>query len=196
MSKIKNKNPKDMVGRTPLHAAASKCHMNLCKLIIDNIKNKNPGCLNGWTPLYLLAASNGNLEICKLILDNVSFKNPSSRGGSTPLHIAALIGKFEVVKMFMEILKDKNPKRITSGATPLHEAASRGHFRICQLIVKNVVNIHPKNKNGQTPKELAQQNGHKEIVDLLSSQTLKNSTGTSFWIPYENPESFILEPCW
>ena len=192
MSKIKNKNPKDMVGRTPLHAAASKSHMNLCKLIIDNIKNKNPGCLNGWTPLYL-AASNGNLEICKLILDNISIKNPARRGGSTPLHIAALSGKFEVVKMFMETLKDKNPKRITSG--PLHEAASRGHFRICQLIVKNVVNIHPKNNNGQTPKELAQQHGHKEIMELLSGQTSKNSTGTSLWIPYENSEPFILEAC-
>ena len=196
MSKTKNKNPGDMCGRTAFHAAAAKGHIELCKLIMDQIAKKNPGCGNGWTPLHI-AASNGNLELCQLILDNLSIKNPANKGGWTPLHAAALSGSFDVVKLFLANLKDKSPKRINCGTTPLHQAASQGHFRICQLIAENVLNIHPRNDDGQTPKNVAEKMAkccslvkYRETVQLFGSQTSNNFTGTSFWIPYQNPEFY------
>ena len=44
MQKVDDKNPAaDYDGLTPLHLAAQKGHLDVCKLIIPNIENRNPG---------------------------------------------------------------------------------------------------------------------------------------------------------
>ena len=64
-----------------------KGHLEICKLIIENVEDKNPGDKLGWTPLHL-AAKNGHLEICKLIIANVDDKKPLTRQGKTPRNVA------------------------------------------------------------------------------------------------------------
>ena len=61
-----NKNPKNNVGSTPLHLAAQSGHLDICKIIIDNIDDVSPEDNNGRTPLYI-AAQNGHLGIFKFI---------------------------------------------------------------------------------------------------------------------------------
>ena len=63
-------------GDTPLHFAAEKGHLKICKQIIEKISAKNPENDNGWTPLHL-AAQNKHMELCKLIHDHI--KNNDSR---------------------------------------------------------------------------------------------------------------------
>ena len=49
--RVKDKNPANEYGVTPLHIAAGKGHLRICKLIINNVENLNPYDDDGWTPL-------------------------------------------------------------------------------------------------------------------------------------------------
>ena len=41
MDKIKDKNPADLKGRTPLHIAAKNGYLAVCELILDELEDKN-----------------------------------------------------------------------------------------------------------------------------------------------------------
>ena len=49
--------------------------------------------------------------------------------GATPLHMAAFKGYFEICKLILENVDDKNPSR-NDGTTPLYMAAQFGHYKI------------------------------------------------------------------
>ena len=46
----------------------------------------------------------------KLIINIVEEKNPANEDGYTPLFIAALMGHFEICKLIIDNMEDKNPK--------------------------------------------------------------------------------------
>ena len=62
MDKIKDKNPRDGRGRTPLHDAAERGHLEVCHAIIDRLKynDRSPRDNNGQTP-FQLALANGHI---------------------------------------------------------------------------------------------------------------------------------------
>ena len=71
---VKDKNPQNIHGWTPLHCAADEDNLEVCRLIIKNVEDKNPSANDGQTPLHL-AAERGFLEICRLIVETVEDKN-------------------------------------------------------------------------------------------------------------------------
>ena len=70
----------------------------------------------------------------------------------------------------MENVEDKNPQ-IGSGQTLLHLAAMEGHFEICKLLLFGTryltFDINPKNFEDKTPLDLAMENNHQKICDLI-----------------------------
>ena len=96
-------NPRDWLGNTPLHKAATGGHLAICELIIDNLTTKNPEDFNGITPLHW-AAHNGHLSICQLIMKNCDEKNPKGHMGDTPFYFAARMGQVKICKFFIENL--------------------------------------------------------------------------------------------
>ena len=58
--------------RTPFHHIAAGGHLDMCKLIIENINDKNPANQDGLTPLHV-AATCGHLDVFKLIIDKVIY---------------------------------------------------------------------------------------------------------------------------
>ena len=82
------------------------------------------------------------------------------------LHIAALKGHTEIYKVIMEKVADKNP--VNKGFTPLQIAAKSGNLEMCKLILENVNDKSPVDANGQTPKEVAEEFNHHEIMKLFS----------------------------
>ena len=170
--RLKYKNPTDSHGETPLHWAAEKWHYDVCKPILENDGFRNPKDDKGITPLHLAAGKN-DLELCKLIINNlVNDKNQKHLGGWTPFHfavnVAAAAKDLELCKLIINNLEnDKNPKDI-AGVTPLHLAADDGDLALCKLIVQNVINKSPLNINQETPKDLAYQNGHMHLFEILS----------------------------
>ena len=59
---LKNKNPADNEGSTPLHSAANFGHLKITKFLSGYLKNKNPADQNGQTPLHN-AAFEGHLDV-------------------------------------------------------------------------------------------------------------------------------------
>ena len=59
-----------MYGLTPLHYAAMRGQLEMCKLILEMVDNKNPrthhAIYGKWTPLDW-AEENGHFEVCRLI---------------------------------------------------------------------------------------------------------------------------------
>ena len=94
-----------------------------------------------------MAAQKGHLAIFKLIFDQILI--PVSRPEDPLTH----------QEMF------KNPPETYAGNTPLHFAVRSGRSSICSMILKNLDCVHPENKSGQTPLDLA--DGHKPILDLF-----------------------------
>ena len=90
-----------------------------------------------------------------------------------PLHIAANYGHFDICKLIVDNVDDKNPAEL-NGNTPLHIAAHNGYFEICQLIIGNVNDKNPANKQGVTPSQLAANNGHNTYLQIFSYEWILN----------------------
>ena len=190
---IQNKNPRQINylinhelfcdcgnGNTPLHVAAENGQLSICQLIIPYLTDKNPrGFIRGRSdrrsPLDL-AALNGHLDVFKLFFENNDEeKNPKNQFclGETPLHLAAEKGHFNICNFIIQKLEDKkNPKDYCNG-TPLHRAARNGFYSICELIIQNVRIKFPKDDNGFTPRDLAQEYEHQEICQLFGKNPKK-----------------------
>ena len=98
---------------TSLHDAAAEGHLEICKLICENISSLDSrsdcGCLN-----------------CGLNCPCCNFER-------TPLHEAAINGHLEIYKIIAERVKEINPKD-RNGKTPLRLAEEKFHHEICRLI--------------------------------------------------------------
>ena len=98
LDRSEDKNPKDVLGRTPLHFAAEKGFLPVCQEIMQDTDDKNPKDRDGNTPLHW-AAGNGHLSICQLIVENVDDKNPKDNDGCSPLDLAKRYGHKQIQKL-------------------------------------------------------------------------------------------------
>ena len=90
MEKIKDKNPRNKDGWTPLHCSATIGHYLISKILMEKVADKNPKNHYGTTPLHY-AAVYGHEAVCKLIVQNVEDKNPRNDKGWTPLHCTGFV---------------------------------------------------------------------------------------------------------
>ena len=68
--KKSSKNPEEADGDTPLHSAAENGHVELCRLIMDEIEDIFPKTEDKITPLHL-ATRGGHTAVKDLILEYV-----------------------------------------------------------------------------------------------------------------------------
>ena len=160
----------DEIGRVPLHRAAEKGQLQLCKMILDISKRikKNPQDKYGLTPLHL-AAQNGNFPIYQLIVkklpDVYDSKNPSDLCGTTPLHLAAKNGHLFLCTTIIQTTWCKDRCR------------DRSERYIGKTIVPTSVWCYdPRNKDGDTPLLMAAENGHLSVCKLFIDRLDKKET--------------------
>ena len=127
-----NKNPADdRSGFTPLHFAAEKGFILICKLILEDIENIGELFLQAYityeTP-FILAAKHGHLEVCQMIVEKLIKKTPDDmKRRENLLHLP---GDRDEIALF--------------------EATKKGHIAICSLILANYEDKNPKDTNGDT----------------------------------------------
>ena len=187
---VKNKNPRNDWGETPLHHAVEEGRLEICNFIIENIAEKNPKDHQGKTPLHL-AAEKGYYELCETLINVIDEKNPADmEDGETPFHKAAEFGHIEICKLFITSLDNKNP-RDNWESTPLHAAAESGHLEVCELIMKNLLDKNPGNDDGFTPLHSAASSGHLEVYKLIMRNTQdKNPADNNGWTPLHSAAMF------
>ena len=66
-------NPKGCMGRTPLHLATMKGHLEMCKMIINRITDINPIDDDKWSPLGI-AYEHRHQELFKFIAAKIKEK--------------------------------------------------------------------------------------------------------------------------
>ena len=168
---------------TPLHIAARKGHLDVCKLILENTDNKIPtddvgGSLVGNTPFHL-AAQNGHIAICQLLIENrvINFEDTNPRGcnGLTVFHIAAANGHLEICKLIVKTaIIEKLEENYPGGSNnlpALHIAATNGNLQVCKLIIEAVEELNKKDTFswGISPMDLAIKYNHLHVQDYLRS---------------------------
>ena len=172
LQRVENKFPSDGLGRSTLHYAAINDCLNIYESIVA-IKGNIFSTLGVGhsifeisTPLEM-AVKHSSLKVCRFIVEkNQVPTHYTNTALHKALHIAAWKGRLEIYKIIMEKVADKNP--LFSGCTPLHLTAVSGNLEMCRLILENVNDKSPVSDYGITPKDVAKNHHHLEIVKLFS----------------------------
>ena len=153
---------------TPLYIACSYGHSALVQWLLANQADVNASrTVDGSTPLHV-AAQNGHVDVVKLLLERNADVNASRTvDGSTPLYVAAWNGHVNVVKLLLQRNADVNVCCTDDALTPLHVAAKKGYVEMTKLLLDNNANRRARCHNGDTPRKVAQQNHHLDILKLL-----------------------------
>ena len=130
-----------------LHSAAEGGHMDIIKLLLDKGGNPNDALES--------TARNGHIDILKLLLNEGA--NPAGA-----LRQAAYGGHIEIVQMMLERGSDPNKEYA------LHAATSGNHSKIVKLLLKQPnINLFLRDRDGQSPLDIAQANEFKECAELI-----------------------------
>ena len=97
-----NRNPKDILGITPLQIASAYGHFDICVFLLSYKEIANSLADFNETP-YHLAAANGHIKIYKLLMDRKKHgQKVRDSCGRFPLHHAANYGHLDICKLILE----------------------------------------------------------------------------------------------
>jgi ankyrin repeat protein len=155
-------NLQDSSGIKLLYSAITKNHQEIAGLLIAYGADVNQG-LNeeyGHNPL-LTAAIDNHLELVEMLVAN---------GAKIGIHVAALLGDFDAVKMFLEQKTFPINSNRNGGKTPINLAARGGHLKIVELLLDRGA-IFDSLYYSQTALYQAVNFNRLEVVDLLMDRS-------------------------
>ena len=86
--------------------------------------------------------------------------------GRTAMHWAAYSGNLELVKYLVSVKADVNAA--DDGRTVLHAAAGRGELDVVEYLVGQGADPAVVDSDGNTPADIAADDGHGEVASYLS----------------------------
>ncbi|ACE05975.1 hypothetical protein Aasi_0574 [Candidatus Amoebophilus asiaticus 5a2] len=192
-------------GNALLHVAVQNKDTEMAQLLILG-KRLNVNSKNYWdfTPLHF-AARNGCLAMVKLLVQNgadLEAKSSTYYNTSTPLSLAIVNGYSEVVDFLIEqgaTLTEKMKCLIDIQRsnniypTLLHFAAENNDTRLAYLLINNGANVNVKDRNGNTPIDLADKQGHFEMAKILKGPfkpIVLNAVDNQYMVVAPQPPTF------
>jgi len=157
-------NEPDLSGFTPLQYAANWGQIETARLLLA--QGADLTAKKGWAPLHH-AAAQGHLDVAVLLLEHgadVNARAPSD--DSTPLHSAAINRRAEMARLLLTRGADVEAKT-RSGWTACHFAANVGDEATMEVLLEHGVNWQAVNADSRNPLELALDNRHRKIVELV-----------------------------
>ena len=166
-------------GRTPLMIAAFNSKLHAVKWFLEKGATVTREANSGANALHF-AAEGGDTDIIDLIHTHLLNIESKTSQGRTPLMMAALGGKLQAVKWFLEkgatVNCDDN-----RGWNTLHFAAEGGDTDIIDIIHTHLPNVDSKTNEGHTPLMVAAFNGKLPVVKWFlekgATVTLKDKAG-------------------
>ena len=121
-------------GKTALHFASKKGHIEMVRLLIDKGADTNTRDKYGLTPLHL-ASMEGHTEIVRLLIENKANVHAWASSGETALHLASRNGHIEIVQLLLEggsyiyFANEREDEKLA-----YDYAVENGHTDIAQLL--------------------------------------------------------------
>lgn len=173
---LENKN-----GSLALHLAVRKGHKKIAQVLIDMMAPEKISLQeNGGNTALHIASFFGHTEIAQMLTDimtpeQIAIKN---KHDSTAFDFAIRKGHKEIAQMLVErTTPEKIALQNKYGETYLHKAARYNNKEIAQMLVSANSNlIYMVNKEGKAPTDIAQEQGHEDLAQLLDpSRMVKKS---------------------
>ena len=149
-------------GWTPLHYAAGS-QKEIAELLIDEGADMNARTQEGWAPLHW-AVGNGYKENIELLIAKGADVNAKTKRGETPLDWV----EEEKHKEIVDLLRNHGGKYST-----IHFAAGGGNIETVKEFFAAGTNVNAKDKDGDTPLDVAILLEHPETIDLLRKHSGK-----------------------
>lgn len=134
-------------GRTMLHRAAMKGHVELMKVLLDQGETVDRKDTQGATPLHM-AAFCGQTEAVQFLMSRGADKDAPDALGWTPLAAAARKGQRETVEFLIARDADVNA-RSSLGMSVVYSALS--YPEILKLLANNGADVDAADEGGWTP---------------------------------------------
>ena len=152
--------------RTSLHVASEEGDLETVRSLLDGGVDVNERNSSQDTAL-LLAMFCGRFEVARLLIEYGADVNSHDKVGLTSLFAATQRKRLDMVYLLLDHGADVNAKD-QEQRTALHVASYYGLVGIAQALVQRGAHVHVRNVEGWTPSQLAQRNGYREVVQLLS----------------------------
>jgi len=180
--------PRNHVGETPLHQAASLGHLAMIELLINRGSEvETVNATNGWRPLHY--AADGGHPVAVEVLFRGYYADPdvTTHSESTPLHIACekQLPNPDVVKALLEGHAEATAED-NDGNTPLHlvvrwgiDSYERTAVVEALLAADPPADPRAQNVDRESPIDLARQYGHNDLVNLLRARRRSDTRADS-----------------
>ena len=120
----------------------------------------------------LEAVYNGEVEAAALLLDRAASPDKPCSLGCTPLIAAAMIGHVAMVGLLLE--RDADPNATNpDGNMAFHFACATNRPGCVEALARAGCDTAAKTKFGQTGKQVAEENGHTDVLDCLARMAKK-----------------------
>ncbi|KAM8954197.1 ankyrin repeat domain-containing protein 6 isoform 1-T1 [Pelodytes ibericus] len=154
-------------GRTPLHLAANKGHLNVVQILLK------AGCEldiqdDGHQTALHRAAVVGNSDILAVLIQEGCALDRQDKDGNTALHEASWHGFSQSVKLLVKAGANVLARN-KAGNTPLHLACQNGHSQSCRILLLAGSRADLKNNAGDTCLHVAARYNHLSIIRVLLS---------------------------
>lgn len=127
---------------------------------------------NGSTAM-MLAAFNGHAEIVEMLLEEGANVNHHDYNHRTALMYASSGPAIETVELLLKEGAKVNVRDSVEGFTAVMFAAAEGQTDVFKALLEAGADLSMKDKDGETARDFAMNNGHAEIVDLTTSYQKK-----------------------
>jgi len=156
----------DESGWTPLHSVASTGNVGLVHRLIELESEIDALTEHGETPLHL-ACYSGSLDCVKLLVEaGADIHARTSFEKKQPIHFACEQGWMKVMHYLIHHGADVNSKNAVE-RTPLHNIALVGRVDMAADLLREGAIPDALDMGGWTARQMAELNGHREVVELL-----------------------------
>ena len=123
----------------------------------------------GETLLHKAVRFNKGIAVVKFLVSKGADVNVKNSGNIAPLREATIRENLEVVRFLISEGADVNTRGFTDNSTPLHIVARRNMLEFARVFVSNGANVNARDNRGNTPLDIARNQGHTAMVAYLDS---------------------------
>ncbi|KAJ1390479.1 PapD-like superfamily [Sesbania bispinosa] len=153
-------------GSTPLEVASSSGEALIVELLLAHKANTERSKSSIYGPIHY-ATREGHMEVLRLLLLKGAKVDTLTKDGNTALHLAVEECRRDCARLLLANGARTDIGNIREGDTPLHIAAAIGDENMVKLLLQKGANKYVRNKQGKTSYDVAAENGHARLFDML-----------------------------